>query len=221
MDRSMALNSLRWLVIASLFSVSFPLVAGEYDEDIVRPYEPAMANIAPFQTLNDIRDIMISDSINQHGFCACPYSTDALGGQCGSLSAYYHPWNKILCYRRDITNDMAYFYRLRHALDAYQVQLDRIETERDAEEAILKTEVEAAEAKRKSEITANYFRNSAKPLPNTITLPSNIPLPSQDFSRDEGLSTNYFKSTVPLTPASNSPTLSNVIPSPTPATPNY
>lgn len=217
----MAFNSLRWLVTASLFSFSSSLVAGEYDEDIVHPHEPAMADIVQPQTLNDIRDIMIKESIKVHGFCACPYSTDALGGQCGSLSAYYHPWNKILCYRRDITNDMVHFYCLRHALDAYQAQIDRLEAKKQAEEAAQNPEKEAAETKKRSEITANYFRNSAKPLPNTMTTPSNVPISAQDVSKDAGLTTNYFKSTVPLTPASNSPSLPNIITPPTPATPNY
>lgn len=217
----MALSSLRWLVTASLFSISCPLVAGEYDEDIVRPHEPAMANIVPFQTLNDIRDIMIKESIEKHGFCACPYSTDALGGQCGSLSAYYHPWHSILCYRRDITNNMAYFYRLQHALNAYQAQQERLDAEQEAADAEQKAAKEALEAKKRSEFTADYFRNSAKPLPNTITLPSNVPIPPQNVSQDTGLTNNYFKSNVPLTPASSSPSLPNIITPPTPATQTY
>jgi hypothetical protein len=212
-------NHLRWLLTAASFTITLPAMGSLfYDEEIqtVRPSEPAMADAVPPQTLNDIRDIMIKESIKKHGFCACPYSTDALGGQCGSLSAYYYPWNNIMCYRRDISNDEVYFYRLSRAMNAYQAQLDKEEAEMQAAAEAQNCDAKKETAKKKKEITSDYFRNAAKPPPNTITLPTNVSLPSQDFSDEEGLTSNYYRNVVPVTPATNMPTL---IAPPVPATP--
>ena len=136
-----------------------------------------------------------------------------------TLSAYFLPWNKILCYRRDISNDEVYFYRLDKATNAYQAQLDAEEAQRIAEEEVNNPDnQEQNQAKKRKELTADYFRNSAKPLPNTITLPSNISLNPQARSAEEDLTGNYFKNVVPVTPASS---MTNLIAPPVPATPTY
>lgn len=182
----------------------------ESEVELLRPDEPAMRDIVGPQTLNDIRDIMIKESLDKHGFCACPYSTDALGGPCGTLSAYYVPWNKVLCYRRDITSDMIYFYRLQRATNARDAE----QKKRDEESS---DEQNQATLEKNKEITADYFRNSAKPLPNTITLPSNIPNPTANIvpsTYQEQVSGDYFKNTVPVTPAQG---LTNLIAPPVPS----
>lgn len=209
-------SNLKGLLAATSFTIALPAMASLfYDEEIetVRPNEPAMADIVPPQTLNDIRDIMIKESIIKHGFCACPYSTDALGGQCGSLSAYYYPWNNIWCYRRDISNDEVNFYR--RAKNAYRFELQE-EGALVAEGTVQNCDTKKEADKKKKELTSDYFRNNAKPLPNTITLPSSVTLPAQDYSDEEGLTSNYYRNVVPVTPATTMPTL---IAPPVPPTP--
>ncbi len=82
----------------------------------------------PVQITNDeIRTLMIQMSINNYrGRCACPYSTDLIGGICGTESAYYlesAPWRpgqspgrtSVKCFLRDISSEEVYFWKLKYA----------------------------------------------------------------------------------------------------------
>lgn len=67
-------------------------------------------------TYNQIRVIMIKQSIAEHPHCPCPYSEDRVGGQCGTECLYYRPGGfKIKCYMQDITNREVYFWKLKYA----------------------------------------------------------------------------------------------------------
>lgn len=162
-------------LLMSSLSVQAGLFSTEWNEELRRADEPAMRNIVPMLTLDDIRDIMIKESIAKSGYCACPYSTDALGGQCGSLSAYFYPWNKILCYRRDISADHVEFFRRERNASFYYAQ----------EQGIDVTQPQKDEPKKeKKDPTVDYFRNSAKPIPRTTFAPPN-------FGASSGSSNNY------------------------------
>ncbi len=68
-------------------------------------------------TLRQIAELMIYESNITHGECACPYSPDRIGGQCGSESKYYKPHSdKIYCYYGDITNKDIHFYWLKNGI---------------------------------------------------------------------------------------------------------
>lgn len=121
-------------------------------------FEPAMENAPEPHDNTELRDRMIKESIAKHGFCACPYSTDALGRQCGTLCAYYDPWRDVKCYRRDISNEEAYFYRLKNALNSFMAQEEKQEAEEEA-----KDEAEGKTKSEKKDPTADYFRNGATP----------------------------------------------------------
>ncbi|MCS5709973.1 hypothetical protein [Candidatus Berkiella aquae] len=72
----------------------------------------------PTQLTNDeVRELMIQMSIRGYrGKCACPYSPDAIGGICGTESAYYRPGGfKIYCFYRDISSEEVYFWKLKYA----------------------------------------------------------------------------------------------------------
>jgi hypothetical protein len=82
----------------------------------------------PVQITNDeIRTLMIQMSINNYrGRCACPYSTDLIGGICGTESAYYlesapsqsgqSPGRTtVKCFLRDISSEEVYFWKLKYA----------------------------------------------------------------------------------------------------------
>lgn len=183
-------------ILAALFT-------REEDEVVLRyGIEPAMEEMVEPLTNNDIRDIMIKESIKKIGFCACPFSTDALGGQCGTLSAYYDPWNKSLCYRRDITNEEVQFYRIARAMNVYEAQRRKAEEEADAANK---------STKKKKDPTASYFRNNAKPVavPIKTLLPSN----GENLDTDELETTakspadTYFSNTAekPVNPKSTMP----------------
>lgn len=100
---------------------------------------------------NAIRDMMIRDSIKRHSPCACPYSPDAIGGQCGTEAKYYKPGGfRIYCYRIDISSEEVHFYRLRRA---YRF---------DAKEKAYLAPVSQTD----KDPTQNYFRNNAPSLAN-------------------------------------------------------
>lgn len=77
----------------------------------------------PEQLTNDeIRTLMIQMSITKYpGKCACPYSPDAIGGICGTESAYYQPGGfRIKCFFRDISSEEVYFWKLRYATPRFR-----------------------------------------------------------------------------------------------------
>lgn len=71
----------------------------------------------PQLTNDEVRELMIQMSIRSYGGkCACPYSPDAIGGICGTESAYYRPGGfKIYCFYRDISSEEVYFWKLKYA----------------------------------------------------------------------------------------------------------
>ena len=66
-------------------------------------------------TDTQIRELIIEQSIAQHaGTCACPYSLAADGATCGEQSAYSRPGgDKLLCFARDVSDDMVRRFRER------------------------------------------------------------------------------------------------------------
>jgi len=70
-------------------------------------------NEAPLMSNDDIRALMIIES-NEELPCPCPYSPDAIGGQCGQESLYYRPGGyRVYCYMKDISSQEVAFYRLK------------------------------------------------------------------------------------------------------------
>jgi hypothetical protein len=68
-------------------------------------------------TYREMRELMIYESNLIHGECACPYSPDRIGGQCGSESKYYKPHSdKIYCYISDISNTDVHFFWLKNGI---------------------------------------------------------------------------------------------------------
>jgi hypothetical protein len=83
--------------------------AVEEDQNIPPSAEPV--------TLRQIAELMIYESNITHGECACPYSPDRIGGQCGSESKYYKPHSdKMYCYYSDMTNKDIYFFWLKNGI---------------------------------------------------------------------------------------------------------
>ncbi len=77
----------------------------------------------PVQLTNDeVRELMIQMSITRYpGNCACPYSPDAIGGICGTESAYYQPGGfRIKCFFRDISSEEVYFWKLKYATPRFR-----------------------------------------------------------------------------------------------------
>lgn len=77
-------------------------------------------NVVPMAnpvTYRQMRELMIYESNLIHGECACPYSPDRIGGQCGSESKYYKPHSdKIYCYISDISNTDVHFFWLKNGI---------------------------------------------------------------------------------------------------------
>lgn len=77
---------------------------------------PTTALSAEQLTNDEMREIMVEETLNTYTECPCPYSPDGIGGICGTHSLYYEPGrNQIYCYYSDISNREIYFYRLTHA----------------------------------------------------------------------------------------------------------
>ena len=75
--------------------------------------EPMPDGVEPL-SLDEVREIMIDESVAAHPECPCPYSPDKLGGQCGTNCLYYEPGHEQLkCYMMDISNRDIYFYKLK------------------------------------------------------------------------------------------------------------
>lgn len=137
---------------------------------------------------NQIREIMILQTIKTHTQCPCPYSPDAMGGQCGNLSLYYQPGAlKIYCYLKDIPSEDVYFFRLKNYQNAELLEL----REALAQQASVKTGDEKGTQTR----IENYFKNNAstfsapeKQSPAQDALPRKTPLVS-----DVSASVNFMK----------------------------
>lgn len=131
---------------------------------------------------NEVRDIMIKETLITRGDCTCPYSPDSLGGECGTESLYYKPRNyKLFCYRYDITSEDVHFYRLKKAFIFYP-ELAEVEVEEVVVDG--KTVVkEASKDKNKAQVisaqpignenpTSSYFRNNAASYSNPQNNPT-------------------------------------------------
>ncbi|MBS0288381.1 MAG: hypothetical protein JSR17_13875 [Proteobacteria bacterium] len=59
---------------------------------------------------------VMDNSINAyHGKCACPYSRNSDGFECGVEAAYYKPGGfRIYCYPEDVRGQLDIFYRKTH-----------------------------------------------------------------------------------------------------------
>ena len=70
----------------------------------------------PKKTDAEIKQLIISESIAGYkGSCACPYSKDRAGRNCGARSAYIKPGGASqLCYEIDVTQKMVNDYRRKH-----------------------------------------------------------------------------------------------------------
>ena len=95
-------------LVHHLFGVmitAVPIISGAFEP---RPYA------VPPQLNNDVRVLMIDESNDMNQPCPCPYSPDAIGGQCGTESKYYRPGGyRVLCYMKDIRPEEVYYYRIR------------------------------------------------------------------------------------------------------------
>jgi hypothetical protein len=77
----------------------------------------AQANIPPEpMSEEDTRDRVMDNSINSYmGYCACPYSKNSDGFECGVEAAYYKPGGfRIFCYPEDVRGQLNIFYRKTH-----------------------------------------------------------------------------------------------------------
>ena len=65
---------------------------------------------------DEVREIVMDHSINAfHGPCACPYSRNSDGFECGVEAAYYKPGGyRIYCYPEDVRKQLNIFYRKTH-----------------------------------------------------------------------------------------------------------
>lgn len=82
------------------------------DSVIGEPYPEGVLPLTP----NQIRVMMIRQTIAEHPDCPCPYSPDRVGGQCGTECLYYRPGGfRIKCYLKDISSREVYFWKLKYA----------------------------------------------------------------------------------------------------------
>lgn len=69
------------------------------------------------ETIEDTKDLIIDKTINAIPkiYCACPYSVNHDGFECGVEAAYYKPGNwRLRCYPQDIRGQEYIFYRKTH-----------------------------------------------------------------------------------------------------------
>ena len=87
----------RLLTITTVLALSLSLVTGQ----------------AAKKTDAEIKQLLIKESIGAYkGSCACPYSKDSAGKNCGARSAYSKPGGAApLCFERDVTEKMVDDYR--------------------------------------------------------------------------------------------------------------
>jgi len=76
-----------------------------------------LAGQATNKTDAEIKELLIKESIAGYkGTCACPYSKDKAGKNCGARSAYSKPGGSSpLCYEADVTQKMVDDYRKKNA----------------------------------------------------------------------------------------------------------
>ena len=77
----------------------------------------AAAEQPPVPQDNDVvREMVMDISINAYpDKCACPYSRNSDGFECGIESAYYKPGGyRIYCYPQDVRGQLNIFYRKTH-----------------------------------------------------------------------------------------------------------
>ena len=73
--------------------------------------------VIPVPMLNEVvRDKVMDNSINAYnGYCACPYSKNSDGYECGVEAMYYKPGGyRIYCYPQDVRGQLDIFYRKTH-----------------------------------------------------------------------------------------------------------
>jgi len=87
----------RFLTFTTVLALSLSMVAGQ----------------AARKTDAEIKQLLIKESIATYkGTCACPYSKDSAGKNCGARSAYSKPGGASpLCYEIDVTQKMVDDYR--------------------------------------------------------------------------------------------------------------
>jgi len=167
------------LAAIGLFMASFTAFA-----DIV-----VISNSVPnVLSINDLKDIMIRESVRAHGYCACPYSRDTLGGQCGTLSKYYEAGNqKNYCYREDISNNDVYFFRLKRV---------KLEPQQLEEEADVEVEVPMV-----PNYTEGYFKNNADKSSNQRAVIDAInTMRAENYLNNQSPVSNYFNPRYPNYP---------------------
>lgn len=77
--------------------------------------EPRPGGVFPM-TMDQIRTLMIEQSIAENPDCPCPYSPDRVGGQCGTESLYFRAGGyRIKCFLKDISSREVYFWKLKYA----------------------------------------------------------------------------------------------------------
>jgi hypothetical protein len=69
----------------------------------------------PMLNGDTLQIIMDSSIAAFHGYCACPYSVNRDGFECGVESAYYKPGGyRIDCFPQDVRGQQIIFYRKTH-----------------------------------------------------------------------------------------------------------
>lgn len=74
--------------------------------------QPSTPPLPEAMTQEDLRDILIANSVAMYGYCACPYSINVDGYECGVEAAYYKPGGfRIKCYPQNLKGQDYIFYR--------------------------------------------------------------------------------------------------------------
>ena len=84
-------------------------------DDVFSPYEP-LPGAHDHMTLDEVRALMIKESVAANPECPCPYSPDKIGGNCGTHCQYYGPGGyRVKCFMMDIPVRDIYFFKQRKA----------------------------------------------------------------------------------------------------------
>lgn len=119
---------MRYLRIIPCLLILFPLSGWAWEAPPLPPSitpidaVPMFSDVEPYpdgvypMTFDQIRVLMIKQSVAEHPDCPCPYSPDRVGGQCGTECQYYRPGGfKIKCYLKDISSREVEFWKLKYA----------------------------------------------------------------------------------------------------------
>lgn len=178
---TMLTNNIKWF---GLFLSIAPAISFA---DIVQVGPAARPEI---MTNNQVRAIMVKEALARYGYCACPYSRDSLGGQCGTESQYYKPGAfKVHCYPIDITSEQVYFFRLKR-ITAVKFGTSYSDFDRGEYEG----------GPTSSNPAESYFTNNSENTRRQNALQSGVPggmppMPGEQAAEPVTPTSDYFKNT--------------------------